>query len=273
VALSIFRSRTLAAGDVVTLLTGAWTGGEVLILSLYCQQVLGYTPLQTGLVVVPQGGGGSHTGRRRRLARDAARRQALPHRKHGALRVRPGPALALPGDQPLPAGGRRVVHRGFATTSTVFGAVVVGTAGVTDDEQGLASALVNASRQVGSAVGVAALLSIAAAQTAGGSTTASAAGYRLARASQPGSRSSPRSSLLSSFTIEPRDGTTNGSTDGISTNRGRSRNGSGPPARGRSAVPVRGLEPGPRAANTRSRDVAEARFPALSCRASVRQRF
>jgi hypothetical protein len=57
---------------------------------------------------------------------------------------------------------------------------VVGTAGVTDDEQGLASALVNASRQVGSAVGVAALLSIAAAQTAGGSTTASAAGYRLA---------------------------------------------------------------------------------------------
>jgi hypothetical protein len=179
VALSIFRSRTLAAGDVVTLLTGAWTGGEVLILSLYCQQVLGYTPLQTGLVVVPQGGGGSHTGRRRRLARDAARRQALPHRKHGGLRVRPGPALALPGDQPLPAGGRRVVHRGFATTSTVFGAVVVGTAGVTDDEQGLASALVNASRQVGSAVGVAALLSIAATQTAGGSTTASAAGYRL----------------------------------------------------------------------------------------------
>jgi len=53
--LSIFRSRTLAAGDGVTLLAGAWNAGEVLLLSLFCQQVLGYSPLQAGLVVVPQG--------------------------------------------------------------------------------------------------------------------------------------------------------------------------------------------------------------------------
>src|SRR5437764_4006419 len=53
--LSIFRSRTLAAGDGVTLLAGAWTAGEVLLLSLFLQQVLGYSPLLTGIVVVPQG--------------------------------------------------------------------------------------------------------------------------------------------------------------------------------------------------------------------------
>src|SRR5207302_576266 len=53
--LSIFRSRTLAAGDGVTLLAGAWNASEVLLLSLFCQQVLGYSPLQAGLVAVPQG--------------------------------------------------------------------------------------------------------------------------------------------------------------------------------------------------------------------------
>ena len=33
-ALSIFRSGTLAAGDVVTLLVGAWMASEVLVLTL-----------------------------------------------------------------------------------------------------------------------------------------------------------------------------------------------------------------------------------------------
>ena len=71
---------------------------------------------------------------------------------------------------------------GFGSTSTIFAATVAGTAGVTDDEQGLASALVNAARQVGAAIGVAALLAIAAAQARShsGSTTALADGYRLA---------------------------------------------------------------------------------------------
>jgi predicted MFS family arabinose efflux permease len=71
---------------------------------------------------------------------------------------------------------------GFGTTSVVFGAVVAGTAGVTDDEQGVASALVNAARQIGSALGVAALLSLAAAQAGGTSTTGTAHGYRVAMA-------------------------------------------------------------------------------------------
>jgi hypothetical protein len=64
----------------------------------------------------------------------------------------------------------------------MFAATVAGTAGITDDEQGLAGALVNTARQVGSAIGVASLLAIAAAETGGhtGSTTALANGYRLA---------------------------------------------------------------------------------------------
>jgi predicted MFS family arabinose efflux permease len=164
VALSIFRSRTLAAGDVVTLLTDAWTGAEVLILSLYCQQVLGYTPLQTGLVVVPQGVAGVSYGGvvgASLVTRLGVKRFLIASTALSAF----GLALLLrfPGTSHYPLVGVVLFIVGFGTTSTVFGAVVVGTAGVTDDEQGLASALVNASRQVGSAVGVAALLSIAAA--------------------------------------------------------------------------------------------------------------
>lgn len=179
--LSILRTRTLAAGDVVTFLVGAWTGGAVLILSLFCQQVLGYSPLVTGLVVVPWGAAG--------LIRGAV----------GASLVnRLGIKRFLVGSSALSAAGLALLLRfdatshypllgvvlfvvGFGTTSVVFGAIVAGTAGVTDDEQGLASALVNAARQVGAAIGVAALLSIAATQAGGGaSTTTTANGYRLA---------------------------------------------------------------------------------------------
>jgi predicted MFS family arabinose efflux permease len=180
VPLSIFRRRTLAAGDVVTLLTGAWTGGEVLILSLYCQQVLGYTPLQTGLVVVPQGVAGLIRGivGASLVTRLGVKRFLVASTALSAL----GLALLLrfPATSRYPLLGVVLFIVGFGTTSAVFGAVVAGTAGVTDDEQGLAGALVNAARQVGSAVGVAALLSIAVGQASGGSTTASAAGYRLA---------------------------------------------------------------------------------------------
>jgi len=51
----IFRLRTLRAANVVTLLFGAWNGARVLILALYLQRVLGYSPLEAGLASVPQG--------------------------------------------------------------------------------------------------------------------------------------------------------------------------------------------------------------------------
>ena len=90
--------------------------------------------------------------------------------------------LRFPATSRYPLLGVVLFVVGFGSTSTVFAATVAGTAGVTDDEQGLASALVNAARQVGAAIGVGALLAIAAAETRshGGSTTALADGYRLA---------------------------------------------------------------------------------------------
>jgi Na+/melibiose symporter-like transporter len=182
IPMSIFRSRTLAAGDGVTLLVGAWNAGEVLLLSLYCQQVLGYSPLQAGLVAVPQGIAGLLRGAvgTKVVARLGVKRLLTTSAALAAL----GLALLLrfPATSRYPLLGVVLFLVGFGTTSTMFAATVAGTAGVTNDEQGLASALVNTARQVGSAIGVATLLAVAAAQTGsqGGSIAAVADGYRLA---------------------------------------------------------------------------------------------
>ncbi|MFD3700869.1 DHA2 family efflux MFS transporter permease subunit [Streptomyces sp. NPDC058646] len=52
VPLSLFRSRNLVGGNVVMLLIGMVTFGAVLVISLYAQQVLGYTALVFGLSTV-----------------------------------------------------------------------------------------------------------------------------------------------------------------------------------------------------------------------------
>jgi EmrB/QacA subfamily drug resistance transporter len=180
--LSLFRSRTLAAGDAVTLLAGAWNGGEVLILSLYCQQVLRYSPLVTGLVVIPQGVAGLLRGvvGASLVARLGVKRFLAASAACSAIGL--GLLLRYASTSHYPLLGVVLFVVGFGTTSVVFGAVVAGTAGVDDDEQGLAGALVNAARQVGSAVGVATLVSIAVtrAQAGGGSPAATGDGYRFA---------------------------------------------------------------------------------------------
>jgi MFS family permease len=180
--LSIFRSRTLAAGDGVTLLVGAWNAGEVLLLSLFCQQVLGYSPLMAGLVAVPQGIGGLLRGFAgpRLVARLGIKHFLVASAAVSAV----GLALLLrfPATSRYPLLGVVLLVVGFGATSTMFAATVAGTAGVTDDEQGLAGALVNTARQVGAAIGVAALLAISATTSGAqsGSTAALAEGYRRA---------------------------------------------------------------------------------------------
>jgi EmrB/QacA subfamily drug resistance transporter len=181
VPLTILRSGTLAAGDVVTLLVGAWIAGEVLLLTLYLQQVRGYSPLGAGLVVVPQGVGGllrgvvgpavvARLGVKRFLASSAA-----------VSAIGLGLVLRFSATSQEPLLGFVVLVVGFGSTCTLFAATVAGTAGVDNGEQGLASGLINMSRQVGSAIGVAVLLAIAAsfARAGGGSASATADGYRL----------------------------------------------------------------------------------------------
>jgi MFS family permease len=181
VPLSIFRHRNVVIGDVLVGLVGAWVAGEVLVLSLYGQQVLGYSALITGLIAVPQGIGGVLRGLigPRLLDRLGLKRFLAANCLLAAASL--ALVLRTPTWTQYPLLGVALLGVGFGSTNIIFGSAVAGSAGVPNDEQGLASALLNATRQVGAAVGVAVMLSIVATDMTGATGNAGlAGGYRLA---------------------------------------------------------------------------------------------
>src|ERR1700760_3039607 len=52
---SLLHRKGLRDGTTLAFLLGLWNGGEMLVLSLYLQQVLHESPLFTGLIIAPQG--------------------------------------------------------------------------------------------------------------------------------------------------------------------------------------------------------------------------
>jgi EmrB/QacA subfamily drug resistance transporter len=187
VPLRIFSHHTLVIGDVLSGLLGAWMAGEVLVLSLYCQQVLGYSALIAGLVALPQGIGGLLRGvlGSRLLDRLGIRVFLAANSLLAAVTV--GALFRFPATTHYPGLGIVLLAFGFASTNVVYGATVAASTGVSDNEQGLAGALVNASRQIGAAVGVAVLLSVVAIDaTANASIAHLADGFRLALACSAG---------------------------------------------------------------------------------------
>jgi EmrB/QacA subfamily drug resistance transporter len=185
VPLSIFRRRPVSVANALTFLVGVLLTGSLFFLSLYLQQVLGYSALRTGLAVLPQTGVV--------IAAAIGSQRLLP-------RLGPGP-LALAGAL-LAAGGlfwlsRIGLHAAYA--SHVLGptlligagvglvmlpATMLATAGIDADQAGLASGLVNVSRQLGGAVGLSVLVTIAATVTSHSQLASPAAavvhGYRAA---------------------------------------------------------------------------------------------
>jgi EmrB/QacA subfamily drug resistance transporter len=181
VPLSIFRHHSLAIGDALMGLVGAVMAGEVIVLSLYAQQVLGYSPLMAGLVAVPQGVGGLLRGF---VAAPLLRRAGLRwFLAANWLLAAVGVSLLFrfPVTSHYPVLGIVLLGIGFGTTNVIFGGTVAGSTGVTNDEQGVAGGLVNAARQIGAALGVAVVLSLAALDAPSAASSGdSATGYRLA---------------------------------------------------------------------------------------------
>ena len=62
IRLRMFRNDGLRRGSALALLMGLWNGGEMLVLSLYFQEVLHESPLVTGLAIAPQGVAGFTAG-------------------------------------------------------------------------------------------------------------------------------------------------------------------------------------------------------------------
>jgi EmrB/QacA subfamily drug resistance transporter len=163
---SIFRLRTLTGANIVGLLVGAALFAMFFFLSRYMQEVLGYSALDAGLSYLPlalaiiiSAGGASVL---------VTRLGFKPVLLAGLVLV----TIGLLWFAQLPEDGTYLSHLlapmvicavglGFAFVPVTIAAV----SGVSEDESGLASGLINTSQQIGGALGLAVLGTIAANKT------------------------------------------------------------------------------------------------------------
>jgi EmrB/QacA subfamily drug resistance transporter len=164
--LSIFRIRGLAAADVTQLISFAGFLAMFFFLTLYMQNVLAFSPLQTGAAYLPLCVGvGIAAGISGQLVTRVGTRPVIVA---GCLIASAG-VYCL---SRIPVDGHYVhdILPGTLIMSFGLGAVFVGVAtaanaGVPQRQAGLAAALLNASQQLGGALGLAILSAIATART------------------------------------------------------------------------------------------------------------
>jgi predicted MFS family arabinose efflux permease len=166
VRLSIFRVRSLLTANVVMFLVASGLFAMFFFNTLYIQKVLGYGPLEAGVAFLPFTAGIMVSAG---LASNFATR----------VGVRPiaaaGMSLTIVGMlllTRLPVNGSYAmdVLPSLLLTSLGMGAVfmpltLIATTGLEDDDQGLASGLFNTSQQIGGALGLAILSTVAASRT------------------------------------------------------------------------------------------------------------
>jgi EmrB/QacA subfamily drug resistance transporter len=150
----------LRNGATLAFLLGVWNGGELLVLSLYMQDVLHFSPLATGLIIAPQGLAGFTMGMLgpRLAGRFGVRRVAMVAGVSATIGFAALTQLPAVGYSPLLF---VVILVGFGGAGTAFGSIVLASRELSDDDQGLAGAVVNTSRQMGAAVGAALLPAVA----------------------------------------------------------------------------------------------------------------
>jgi EmrB/QacA subfamily drug resistance transporter len=190
VRLSIFRLRTLTVADGVMLLVASGLFSMFFFASLYVQEILGYSPLRAGLAFLPVTAG---------IGIGAAIAQQLIRRLGVRAVATGGIAIATVGMVLLT---RLPVHGSYAGDLlvglmpmsigmglTFVPITLLGTGNVKNDDAGLASGLFNTAQQVGGALGLAVLSTLAASHTAsllhGGTGTAArfaalVSGYHVA---------------------------------------------------------------------------------------------
>ncbi len=162
----IFRVSTVAGADLGMLTLAASMFSMVFFLTLYLQQVLRLSPIQTGLAWLPMTVCIATTAQI--ATRFVGRVGVKPFFAGGLLLAAAGMALlsniSVHGSYAADAlPGLLLVALGMGMAFTT--ATVAATAGISDGEQGLASGLLVTSQQVGGSVGLAVLSSVAAAQT------------------------------------------------------------------------------------------------------------
>ena len=167
VPLRLFRVRSVTGANLVMFCFGVGTFAMWFFLSLFLQQVLGYSPVVTGLTFLPQ-----------TVAIAAGAMLS------GRLSPRFGPRNVLMAGALMGAGGLfwlSFIEAGDSYWTGVCGGgilatfgmglaftpiALLATGGVPHEDAGLASGLVHCSRQIGASIGLAALTTLAASRTA-----------------------------------------------------------------------------------------------------------
>ena len=166
VPLRIFRSRSLTGANLVVFALGATAFAMWYFVSLYLQQVLGYSAIRAGLAFAPM---------------SLSIAIASPVASRLVSRLGPGPVLAagmgciavgMALFSAMPADGTYVAHVMLPSILTAVGigfsfvpATIAAVAGSASEESGLASGLVNTSRTIGGSLGLAVLATVSTART------------------------------------------------------------------------------------------------------------
>ncbi|MFF5554555.1 MFS transporter [[Kitasatospora] papulosa] len=180
--LRVLGVRAVSAANVSMLLLGSATFGMWYFMTVYAQNILGYTPLQAGLALLPASVAVFVASKAapRIMTRSGAKALAVT----GVLVTAAGfgwqstmgvdgsylTSVCLPG---------LLMMMGAGLASTPL--ATLATSGAAPGDAGLVSGLVNTSRTMGGALGLAVLSTVAAARTAGsGGAAEITAGYALA---------------------------------------------------------------------------------------------
>jgi EmrB/QacA subfamily drug resistance transporter len=161
VPLKLLQFQGLRRASAMMALVGLWNGGELIVLSLYLQQVLHDSPLVSGLVVAPQGVIGFTAGffGARLMRRMGLQRLTL---LTGAAAMVGFIILTqLPGSGGYSPVLAAVTLVGFGTAGASYASMISATSGMADSDQGFVGGAINTSRQIGAAVGAALLPAIA----------------------------------------------------------------------------------------------------------------
>ena len=166
IRLGIFRSRNISGANTVMLFVIGGMYAFFFLVSLYVQQVLGYSPLEAGLAFLPFTLG---------IIVGAGVSQPIARRIPVHFIALIGIGLAVLGLVILRGAGvdgtylgnllPGIIPMSIGMGMTFLPLTLVATTGVSDSDAGLASGLFNTSQQVGGALGLAVLSTIAATHT------------------------------------------------------------------------------------------------------------
>jgi EmrB/QacA subfamily drug resistance transporter len=205
--LRIFRSRSLSSANGIVFMLGAGMFAMWYFVSLYMQQVLGYSPLEAGVAFIP-------------MTLTIAAAATVSSRLVSRVGFKPllivgmlSQTVGLLLFSRVSAGGNfvdDVLFAGIFTAAglgTAFAPVTIAAlAGVAPAESGLASGLVNTSRLLGGALGLAVLATIATERTAslthGAAPTATALTAGFERAFEVGAGFALAGALVALFALQ-----------------------------------------------------------------------